>query len=107
MLTQFGAGNVEGLAEAALHDVPLVVEEGGEAVHQAGHQQGGQAGQAEEQVAGGADVLHRHSGISMFSHHGEMQTDDINDNMISQGTRDLVKSEGPGPIICDAWRDET
>ena len=104
MLTQFRAGNVEGLAEAALHDVPLVVEEGGEAVHQAGHQQGRQAGQAEEQVTGGADILH--SVISMVSHHGKMHTDDNNDNMISQGTRDLVKSEGSGPIISDAWRDE-
>ena len=35
-----------------------------------------------------------------------MQTDDSNDNMISEGTRELVKSEGSGPIICDAWRDE-
>ena len=73
ILTQFGAGNVEGLAEAALHDVALVVEEGGEGVHQAGDQQGGQAGQAEEQVTGGAHILHSDIIISMFSHDGKME----------------------------------
>ena len=57
IFTQFGAGDVERLAEAALHDVALVVEEGGEAVHQAGHHQRRQAGQPEEQVTGGADIL--------------------------------------------------
>ena len=37
IFTQFGAGDVERLAEAALHDVALVVEEGGEAVQQTRH----------------------------------------------------------------------
>ena len=46
LLTQFGAGDVEGLAEAALHDVALVVEEGCEAVHEARHQERGETGQA-------------------------------------------------------------
>ena len=54
---QFRCWNVERFPQAALHDVPLVVEEGRQGVQEAGQQEGGEAGHTKEEVAGGTNVL--------------------------------------------------
>ena len=47
----------------------LVVEEGCEGVHEAGQQQRGEAGQTQEQVTRGADVLAHHHQHHHHRHH--------------------------------------
>ena len=47
----------------------LVVEEGCEGVHEAGQQQRGEAGQTQEQVTRGADVLTHHHHHIIINHH--------------------------------------
>ena len=56
-VTQFRRGNVEWLAQATLHDVTLVVEEGGQAVQYSWQQERSKTGQTQEQVTCGADIL--------------------------------------------------